>query len=433
MKIGIRREDKSTWERRVAITPEHVKLLHDEFSIQTFIEPSKIRVFTDDEYKQAGANVQEDLSDCDVVFGVKEIPKSFFQRGKTYVFFSHVIKGQLYNMPMLKCMMDLKCNLIDYEKIVNDKYQRLIFFGRHAGIAGMIDALWAYGQRLKHEGLKTPFETIKKAYEYHSVEDIKNSLKNIAENISAQGLPDDICPLVVGFTGYGNVSKGAQEILDCLPHIDITPQELLSLKDKNISNRHLYKVVFKEIDMVVPKDRSAQFELQDYFAHPKKYVSQFTQYIPHLTILMNCIYWSLGSPRLVTKKALKNITKDGEPLKLKVIGDVSCDIEGAIEITSKITEPDNPTYTYDPHTDAVVDGNEAKGVIVVGRDNLPCEIPRDASMAFSKALIDFVPQLVKTHEDGKLDRTDLPFELENALILYNGKLTENYKYIKKFL
>ena len=434
MKIGIRREDKSKWERRVALTPDHVKLLKEKYDIQTIVQPSEIRIFSDDAYKKAGAVIQEDLSECQVVFGVKEMPSTFFLPGKTYVFFSHVNKGQLYNMPMLHRLMDQKCNLIDYEKIENENGQRLIFFGRHAGIAGMIDSLWAYGQRLKYEGFKTPFENIKKAYEYHSVEDIKSSLKKIGKDISKKGLPKEICPLIVGFTGYGNVSKGAQEILDCFPHIEITPQELLILEDKKgFSKNHLYKVVFKEVDIVKPRDDSAHFELHDYFEHPEKYTSQFAQFIPHLTILMNCIYWALGSPRLVTKTDLKELSAGGKELKLKVIGDVSCDIEGSIEITSKVTEPDNPTYMYDPATDSVVDGNEGEGVIVVGRDNLPCEIPKDASASFSEALVDFIPSLLAAHKTGKLKPEELPKEFQTALILHNGELTKNYTYLTKFL
>jgi len=434
MKIGIRREDKSKWERRVALTPEHVALLKDKFGIQTVVQPSEIRIFSDDEYKKAGAIIQEDLSECPVIFGVKEMPSSFFLPGKTYVFFSHVIKGQLYNMKMLQRMMDLKCNLIEYEKIENDKGQRLIFFGRHAGIAGMVDSLWAYGQHLKYEGMHTAFERIKKAYEYESMDDIKVALKKIGNEISEKGLPDEICPLVVGFTGYGNVSKGAQEILDCFPFIEIIPEDLLSLKKKNnISKNHLYKVVFKENDIVEPKDESAKFELQNYFSHPEKYKSQFAQYIPHLTILMNCIFWSLGSPRLVTKAALKELTAGGKQLKLKVIGDISCDIEGSIEITSKITEPDNPTYIYDSLTDTETDGNEGEGVIVVGRDNLPCEIPKDASTSFGEVLADFVPDLLIAHSTGKLKVIELPKEIQTALILHDGNLTKDYTYIKKFL
>ncbi|MDP8313635.1 MAG: hypothetical protein RAP70_02375 [Candidatus Celaenobacter antarcticus] len=433
MRIGIRREDKSKWERRVALVPEHVALLKDKFGIQTFVQPSKIRIFPDEEYKKIGAIIQKDLSECPVVFGVKEMPSSFFLPGKTYVFFSHVNKGQLYNMPMLQCLMDLKCNLIDYEKIENEKGQRLIFFGRHAGVAGMVDSLWAYGQHLKYEGVHTAFEKIKKAYEYESVDDIKIVLKKIGNEIFENGLPDKVCPLVVGFTGYGNVSKGAQEILDCFPFIEITPEELISLKKKNISKIHLYKVVLKEKNIVVPKDASAKFELQDYFAYPEKYKSQFAQYIPHLTILMNCIYWALGSPRLVTKADLKELSERDKQLKLKVIGDVSCDIEGSIEITIKVTEPDNPSYIYDPLTDTEIDGNEGEGVIVVGRDNLPCEIPKDASTSFSEALVGFVPDLLAAHSTGKLNDIELPKELQTALILHNGDITKDYTYLKKFL
>jgi len=434
MKIGIRREDKSKWERRVALIPEHIKLLKEKYNIQTVLQPSSIRIFSDDAYKEAGAIVQEDLSECTVVFGVKEMPSSFFLPGKTYVFFSHVIKGQLYNMPMLQRLMDLKCNLIDYEKIKNEKGQRLIFFGRHAGLAGMIDSLWAFGQRLKFEGLYTPFERVRKAYEYDSMEETKEALRKIGKEVSERGLPDDICPLVVGFTGYGNVSKGAQEILDCFPFIEITPEKLLTLQKKNnISKNHLYKVVFKEKDIVEPKDASTKFELQDYFQHPEKYKSQFAQYIPHLTILMNCIYWSLGSPKLVTKESLKILSAGGNQLKLKVIGDISCDIEGSIEITGKITEPDNPTFIYDPLTDEIIDGNEGNGVIVVARDNLPCEIPGEASTSFGEALVNFVPRLLAAHSSGKIDVMELPPELKRALILHDGKLTKDYAYLKKFL
>ncbi len=434
MKIGIRREDKSKWERRVVLIPEHVTLLKEKYGIHTVLQPSEIRIFTDEMYRKAGAIVQEDLSECPVVFGVKEMPSSFFLPGKTYVFFSHVIKGQLHNMPMLQRLMDLKCNLIDYEKIVNDKGQKLIFFGRHAGLAGMVDSLWAFGQRLKFEGLHTPFERVRKAYEYDSMEETKEALRKIGKEVSERGIPDDICPLVVGFTGYGNVSKGAQEILDCFPFIELTPEELLTLQKKNnISKNHLYKVIFKEKDIVTPKDASKNFELQDYFTYPEKYKSQFAQYIPHITILMNCIYWSLGSPRLVTKEALKQLSADGQQLKLKVIGDISCDIEGSIEITGKITEPDNPTFIYDPLKDEIMDGNEGNGVIVVARDNLPCEIPKEASTSFGEALVDFVPNLLAAHSSGKLDVMELPKEFQTALILHDGNLTKDYTYLKKFL
>jgi len=434
MKIGIRREDKSKWERRVPLIPEHIKLLKEEYGIETVLQPSKIRIFSDDECKNFGALIKEDLSGCPVVFGVKEIPESFFLPNKTYVFFSHVIKGQSYNMPMLQKMLDLDCNLIDYEKIVNDNNRRLIFFGRHAGIAGMIDTLWAFGQRLKYENISDHFKEIKKAYQYKSLKEAKDVLKEIGWKIQNDGIPETLTPLVCGITGYGNVSKGAQEILDELPIIEISPSQLLNLNQiKSISRNHIYKVIFKEEHLVMPKEENKEFELQNYYENSQDYKSQFEKYIPHLSMLVNCIYWTPQCPRFVTKKYLNSLYLVDENQKLKVIGDISCDINGSIEFTTKVTEPDNPTFVYDPINDRVYDGIEGKGVVVLARDNLPCEIPRESSIFFSNELINFVPQIVNAHRSGSLDKNALPLPIQKALIVYKGELTKDFEYLKEYL
>jgi len=164
--IGIRREDKNEWEKRVPLIPEDVAELKKKYGIHTIIQPSKIRVYSDDEYRKSGAEINEDLSKANVILAVKEIPEIMFEKGKTYIFFSHIIKGQSYNMPSLKKMMSLKTNLIDYERIVNEKNQRLIFFGRYAGLAGMVESFHSFGKKLKLMGLNTPFEKIKSAYQY---------------------------------------------------------------------------------------------------------------------------------------------------------------------------------------------------------------------------------------------------------------------------
>jgi len=171
--IGIRREDKSIWERRVPIIPEHVRQLREEHSIEVRVQPSEIRVFQDEEFAQAGAWVEEDLSPCPVVFAVKEIPSHFFHPGHTYVFFAHVIKGQPYNMSMLRRLLELGCQLIDYEKVTDERGRRLIFFGRHAGLAGMIDTLWALGQRLNWEDIPNPFSDLHQACQYDSLAQAK--------------------------------------------------------------------------------------------------------------------------------------------------------------------------------------------------------------------------------------------------------------------
>ena len=170
MLIGIRRADKNKWEKRTPLIPEDLKYLREKFGIHTLVQPSEIRAYNNDEYSNAGAEVVEDIHSASTIFAVKEIPLHFYREGKTYVFFSHTIKGQLYNIPLLKKMMELKCNLIDYERIVDESNKRLIFFGKYAGIAGMVETLHALGQKLKQKGFKTPLERIKQAYQYHSIE-----------------------------------------------------------------------------------------------------------------------------------------------------------------------------------------------------------------------------------------------------------------------
>lgn len=426
-RIGIRREDKNIWERRTPIIPQHIKELKEK-GIEFFIQPSKIRAFKDREYAEAGAIIQDSLNRCPAIFAIKEIPLDFFKKNKTYVFFSHTVKGQKHNMPMLKKIMDLKSQLIDYEKIVDEKKMRLIFFGRYAGLAGMIDTLWALGQRLNEAGIENPFAEIKQTYTYSSLGEAKKAIKKISEDIKKKGLPEYITPLIIGVAGYGNVSKGAQEIIDILPVKEITPDEVVSLQDKDYSRNHVYKVVFKEEDIVEPV--SGEFELQDYYRHPEKYRSKFDKYLRDLTILVNAIYWDKIYPRLVTKKYLK---ENYGKIRLMVIGDIGCDINGAIECNVKITEPDNPVFVYEPLTDKTTDGFKGEGVVVLAVDNLPCELPKESSEDFSSALKRFIPLIASADFSVDFEDCNLPPEIKNAVIVYHGKLTPNYQYLEKYL
>ena len=429
--IGIRREDKNKWERRVPLTPKHIKEFKERYGIETIIQPSQIRVYPDSKYSDASAIVKEDLSSCPVIFAIKEIPLDFFQPKKTYVFFSHTIKGQKHNMPMLKKMMDLECSLIDYEKISDEKGRRLIFFGRYAGLAGMVDALWAFGQRLKSKGIKSPFNEIKQTIDYKNhLKEIKEHLSLIGKTIEKEGIPCSIVPVIIGFAGYGNVSKGAQEILDILPVKEITPKEIKTVLD-NPSTNSVYKVVFKEEDMVEPISASDQFELQDYYKHPEKYRSVFEQYVSHLSILMNCIYWNEKYPRLITKQFVKNSFDDN--FRLQVVGDISIDINGAIEFTEKVTTPDNPVFVYNPKADAIQDGYTGEGIVVLGVDNLPCELPRESSKEFSNALFPFILPVAQCDFSVDFNNLQLPPEIKKAVILHHGKFTPDYRYIDKFL
>lgn len=432
--IGIRREDKSIWERRVPITPQDARDLQADHGLKVIAQTSETRVFEGDEYLQAGISVQQDLSPASTIFAVKEIPLKVFEPGKTYMFFAHVIKGQPYNMPMLKRMMELGCNLIDYEKVTDDKDRRLIFFGRHAGLAGMIDTLWAFGQRLAWEGTPNPFAQLRQAHQYRDLDEAIAALQRVKEQIEVEGLPESISPLILGIAGYGNVSRGAQEILAHLPIVEIAPDEIAAIaQSKDASRRVIYKSVFKEEHTVEPVSPGDEFELQDYYQHPEKYRPRFETYLPYLTILVNGIYWDTMYPRLVTKDYVKRAYSGESPPRLKVIGDISCDIEGAIEVTVKSTEPGDPIFVYDPETGEAKDGHEGRGPVIMAVDILPSELPRESSIDFSRVLRAYVPPIAKADFSVPFDQLDLPPEIKRALILHRGQLTPDYCYLEQFL
>jgi len=431
--IGVRREDKSDWERRVPITPQDAAELQAQ-GIQIIVQSSAIRAFSDQEFAAAGVPVQQDLGPCSLIFGIKEMPEAFFEPGKSYVFFAHVIKGQPYNMSMLQRMLNLGCTLIDYERVVDDKNRRLIFFGWHAGVAGMIDTLWALGQRLAWEGLSTPLAALRQTLHYHDLTEVRKALAEVRARIEEEGLPEELTPLIVGVAGYGNVSRGAQEILDLLPVIEIEPEEVPALAARgNASRHHLYKTVFKEWHMVEPKEPGATFELQDYYQHPEKYRGTFEQYLPYLTVLTNAIFWTERYPRLVTRDFLRELFAGPSRPPLRVIGDISCDVEGAVQVTVKATEPGDPIYVYDPTTGKVTDGHEGEGVVIMAVDILPSELPREASTDFSRILRPFIPALAAADMSVPFAECNLPPEIKRAVIAYQGELTPDYRYIKEFL
>ena len=422
--VGIRKEDKNIWEKRVPIVPQHMKELISEHNINFIDQEFPNRIFTKDLFIEAGAKVSENIDECPFIFAVKEVPINLIEKEKVYMFFSHTIKGQDYNMPLLKKIMENKSTLIDYEPITDEKGRRLVFFGRFAGIAGMIETLNGLGQRLKYKGFDTPFSKIKHAFEYSDSDDAKEHIKLIAEEINKDGLPSQILPLSCGFAGYGNLSRGAEEIFDVLPHQEITPEDLLS----NEKNNSLLKVVFKEEDLVENVNDSESFELLDYYNNPKNYKSRFKKYLTSLDVLINAIYWTEDYPKLVTKEYLKNDNN-----KLDIICDISCDIDGSVEITNKVTEPDNPAFTINPKDDSFKDGYNNPGVVNIAVDNLPAELPKDASMNFSQALFPFIPGIVNANYESDFDDADLPPEIKRAVIVYKGKLTPNFKYLEKFI
>ncbi|MFO8054802.1 MAG: bifunctional lysine ketoglutarate reductase /saccharopine dehydrogenase family protein [Bacteroidales bacterium] len=432
-KIGIRREDKYFLERRTPLAPKHVKHLADNEKLEVIVEQASGRVFSHEDFINAGATVSDNLDGVPVIFGVKEIPVERFDRGKTYVFFSHVVKGQSYNMPMLNRMKELKCNLIDYEKIEDEQGRRLIFFGHYAGVAGMINTLWGLGMRLKHKGYETPLLRIHQAHTYNSLNEAKALISEVGYEIAEKGFPEGLAPVTIGFTGYGNVSRGAQEILCLLPAKEITPEELLALKGrKKHPNNIFYKVVFEERHLVRPVDPAKGFELQDYYQNPQNYTSIFEYYVPHLSVLMNCMYWDERYPKLITKDFLKRLFSKEEP-RLLIIGDITCDVNGSVESTVKATEIQDPLYVYDPFTDDITMGHEGQGILTMAVDILPSELPRESSIAFGDALIDFVPSIATADYNAPFMELQLPTPVKKALILYKGEFTPDYQYLGKYL
>ena len=429
--IGIRREDKDQWEARVPLIPDDVARLTG--SAKLVLQPSLQRVFAADEYVRAGARIEEDLSACDIVLAVKEIPQKLFAPGRTYAFFSHTIKGQPYNMDMLRRLMELKCQLIDYERITDAQGRRLIFFSRFAGLAGAIDTLWALGRRLEWEGLApNPFAELEQTHKYPALAAALSAVREVRARIARDGLPAPLCPFVIGITGYGNVSRGVQEVVDALGAVAVAPGDLDGLFAGAADRRAVHKVVFAEHDMVARRDAAAPFALEEYLQQPELYESAFERRLPQMAVLLNCVFWDAPYPRLVTKAAVRRLYAAAPPL-LRIIGDVSCDIEGSVELTVKETHIDDPVYVYDPAADSIADGIAGKGPVVLAVGNLPCELSRESSEAFSAALTPFVPALAAADFSVPYAQLALPPELRRALILHHGEFTPDYEYMRAFV
>ena len=425
--IGIRHEDKYLLERRVPIVPADIKKILHENDLKFCIESSDKRIYKDDEFENMGAELCTNLDNCDVILGVKEIPETKFLENKTYVIFSHVIKGQSYNMQMLRKLMELNCSMIDYEKITDSDGRRLIFFGRFAGLAGMLNTLWSLGQRYKEQGIITPFINVNQAQTYNSLDDAIADVQKIADEIKRTGLPDEILPFITAFTGYGNVARGAWEIFDLLPFIEISPDEIATAKpDKHF----IYKVVFKEQDLV--EHKTGEFDLHHYYDNPNEYSDKFHQYLPYLSCVVNGMYWDERYPRIITKANLKSLFEKNN-LRLAVIGDISCDPHGSVECTHKGTEIEEPVFVYNPTTTDYEMGFKGDGVLVMAVDILPSELPRESSQAFSSILKEFIPVIANADYTASFENIDLPPPIKNALILLNGKLTPEFEYISKYL
>lgn len=429
--VGIRAEDKNRWERRTPLVPDHVRELVATQGVEIVVEPSSRRAFSNQDYLEAGAQIDPDLGDCRVILGVKEVPPAEIKPGRTYVYFPHVTKGQDYNMPMLRRLLEQGCTLLDYELVTDQRGRRLIYFGLHAGYVGMIDSLWALGQRLAAEGHFTPLEHIRPALQYADLEDALEHIARIGEHIRHVGLPKGLRPIVVAFTGSGNVSRGAQEVYRRLPVQEIDPDELARLdEDRNRPRNAVYKTVLGRRERY-QRTSDGGWDDTEFATHPERYASALDPLLPHITVLVHGAFWEPSQPVLVRRDQLQSLFAADPQPKLRVIGDITCDINGSIAATVKPTDSGDPVYVYDPETGGTASGVKGRGVVVLAVDNLPCELPIDASQFFGDSLVRFVGPLARCDWDAPLDRLDLPPELRRAIIVHRGELVPAYRYLEE--
>lgn len=397
MHFGIIRERKNPPDRRVVLSPQACqKVIENHKDAQITVEPSPIRVFTDEEYEKAGITVASKMEDCDVLLGVKEVPIDALIPNKKYFFFSHTIKKQPYNRKLLRAVLEKNIQLYDHEVITNEKGIRLVAFGRYAGIVGAYNAFRAYG-------LKTNLFELPKASEIADQQALIAELKKLR-------LPN----IKILLTGKGRVGNGAREMLVGMGLKEAAVEEYLE-KDFKVP-------VFCQIDVLDynrRKDGKVKGEM-DFFKNPADYESIFMRFAPVTDLYMAGHFYGNGAPYLYTREDAKH-----PQFKIKVVADISCDVDGPVASTLRASTIADPIYGYDPRSESEVDYTLPEAIAVMAVDNLPAELPRDSSQGFGQAFVDHViPAFFNGDADGVLQR---------ALMTKNGKLTPSYSYLQDYV
>jgi len=395
--IGVLKETKNPPDRRVAITPEEGANLIKQFPfVDLYIQSSEFRCYSDDEYRQYGLPIVKNVSFCDILVGVKEVAIPELIADKKYMFFSHTTKQQPYNKKLLQAILEKNITLIDYELLTNDLNVRLVAFSRWAGIIGCYNGLIALGKRSKLFNLK-PTSQLKHIYEMF---DELNSIK--------------IPAIKILITGHGRAGSGAAEILNFLEINEVQPSDFLTK-----TYDHPVFSILDPHDYVASKD-DKDFTLQHFFNNPSMYKSIFTPYTKVTDLLIPCHFWDPQSPPLMTKEEMQE-----EDFNITVIADVSCDIDGPIPSTIRPSEIEDPIYGYNPLTGKETAPFEQDSITVMAVDNLPGELPRDASSDFSKTLLEAVyPSLIEDDSEEIIER---------ATIASNGKLKERYSFLAEYV
>ncbi|TXE14667.1 NAD(P)-dependent oxidoreductase [Algoriphagus aquimarinus] len=398
MKIGIIREGKNPPDKRVPFTPDQLRDIQKEYGgkMTIQVQSSPFRAYSDQEFLDAGIDVFEDISDSDVLFGVKEVPVDQLIDGKTYFFFSHTIKKQKYNRKLLKAVLEKNIRLIDYEALKDEEGNRVVAFGRWAGIVGAYNAFWTYGK-------KTDLFEIKRANECTDLKDLHLELSKVQ-------LP----PVKIILTGSGRVGNGAMEVLNSLKIHEVSVHDFL----------HLYfdEPVYVKLSSADYNRRKSDggFDKEEFYSFPEKYESHFQKFAEAGEMLISGAYWDPDAPRLFE---LKDIA--AEDFQLSVIADVSCDVGGPIPTTITSSTIADPVYDVDRQTGEKIPAfGKQTSISVMAIDNLPCELPRESSKEFGIQLTKWViPALLE--ENSAI--------LERATIARDGDLTIEFIYLTDYV
>jgi alanine dehydrogenase len=395
--LGILREGKIPVDRRVPFTPQQAREIMVKFPhVTVVLQHSRIRCFKDSEYGAAGIRVVNDVDGCDVLMGIKEVPVSNLLAGKTYLFFSHTMKMQQHNQKLLQIILKKRARLIDYEALRDEHGERLVAFGRYAGIVGAYNCLWAYGVRYKGY-------TLRRAYKCRDFAELRLELGKVR-------LP----PVRIILTGSGRVGKGAVEILHSIGIRRVEIKDFLDYSTDEPVYVHL-----SSQDYYAHIEHKG-FNREEFHHHPERYESTFLKFAQKADMLIAGAYWNPGAPMLFTKEDMTN-----PAFTIRIIADISCDINGSIPATIKATDVNDPIYDYNPFSqqaEAPLSGE--KFITVMAVDNLPCELPRSSSEDFGRDLIDkILPSLVGDDKEGIIER---------ATLTKDGKLTEGFLYLKEY-
>lgn len=398
MKIGIIRETKNPPDRRVPITPVQCLELEQKYpDLEIIVEPSPNRCFTDDEYRAVGANISDDLSECEIMIGVKEVDIPNLVEDKKYLFFSHTAKEQPYNRKLLQEIIQKNITLIDYEYLTRPDRTRVIAFGRWAGIVGAYNGLRACGLR------NGAFE-LAPAWEINDLGRLKDSLKDV-----------DLGRTRIVLTGGGRVAGGAVEILQAAGIKEVDPEDYLGSA--------FGEPVFCRLDPwhYTKRKDGSDFDFKHFVEHPGDYEGSFAPYASGSDMFIACHFWDPDSPVFFSSHEMLSAH-----FKIKVIADISCDIDGPVPSTVRASTIAEPFYGYDPKLGTEIsDTFHEKCITVMAVDNLPGELPRNASEDFGSAMIsNVIPHLLGADEEGIVKR---------ATITKDGSLTELFAYLENYL